>query len=301
MRRAARRAVRARCRSLRRWRLALARRSGRGLRSSTHAARARSRLDPHNAIGLSLLIGLAIFATTTALLHLRERTRWSRRERALNAEIASLRGADDRAEMLIGSERQLVVSWSGRDGEPDFEGDPTVVGEAANARRALAFGSWLAAVDATALERALEKLRERGEGFHLTLRTLRQRFIEAEGRTVIGRALLRLRDVTGDRLELMRLMRELAKGEDELQEPARAPRRHPAAGLAARPRRRPRLGERGLSSRRRGDGRAGRAGPRPRAARPRRSRRIGPPAGRRRRLRGPGRRRRRRRPRACST
>ena len=174
------------------------------------------RLDPHNAIGLSLLLGLTIFATTTALLHLHERTRWSRRERALNGEIASLRGADDRAEMLIGSERQLVVSWSGRDGEPAFEGDPTVVGEAANARRALAFGSWLAAVDATALERALEKLRERGEGFHLTLRTLRQRFVEAEGRTVTGRALLRLRDVTGDRLEVMRLMRELAKGEDEL-------------------------------------------------------------------------------------
>src|SRR5829696_5078671 len=173
------------------------------------------RLDPHNAIGLSLLLGLTIFATTTALLHLHERTRWSRRERALNGEIASLRGADDRAEMLIGSERQLVVSWSGRDGEPAFEGDPTVVGEAANARRALAFGSWLAAVDATALERALEKLRERGEGFHLTLRTLRQRFVEAEGRTVTGRALLRLRDVTGDRLEVMRLMRELAKGEDE--------------------------------------------------------------------------------------
>src|SRR5215207_386202 len=174
------------------------------------------RLDPHNAIGLSLLLGLTIFATTTALLHLHERTRWSRRERALNGEIASLRGADDRAEMLIGSERQLVVSWSGRDGEPAFEGDPTVVGEAANARRALAFGSWLAAADAAALERALEKLRERGEGFHLTLRTLRQRFVEAEGRTVTGRALLRLRDVTGDRLEVMRLMRELAKGEDEL-------------------------------------------------------------------------------------
>src|SRR5215211_7148229 len=174
------------------------------------------RLDPHNAIGLSLLLGLTIFATTTALLHLHERTRWSRRERALNGEIASLRGAHDRAEMLIGAERQLVVSWSGRDAEPAFEGDPTVVGEAANARRALAFGSWLAAVDATALERALEKLRERGEGFHLTLRTLRQRFVEAEGRTVTGRALLRLRDVTGDRLEVMRLMRELAKGEDEL-------------------------------------------------------------------------------------
>ncbi|HEX8168046.1 MAG TPA: PAS-domain containing protein [Beijerinckiaceae bacterium] len=173
-------------------------------------------LGPHDAIGLSLLLGLTIFATTTALLHLHERTRWARRERALNNEIASLRGAHDRAELLIGSERQLVVSWSGRDAEPTFEGDPTVVGEAANARRALAFGSWLSSSDAGALEKAIERLRERGEGFHLTLRTLRQRFVEAEGRTVSGRALLRLRDVTGDRLEVMRLMRELARSEDEL-------------------------------------------------------------------------------------
>ena len=36
-----------------------------------------------------------------------------------------LRGADDLATLLMGSERQLLVSWQGRDGEPRFEGDPT--------------------------------------------------------------------------------------------------------------------------------------------------------------------------------
>ena len=29
----------------------------------------------------------------------------------------------------MGSERQLLVSWNGRDGEPRFQGDPTIVGE----------------------------------------------------------------------------------------------------------------------------------------------------------------------------
>ncbi len=33
----------------------------------------------------------------------------------------------------MGSERQLLVSWSGRDGEPRFQGDPTIVGENAPA------------------------------------------------------------------------------------------------------------------------------------------------------------------------
>jgi signal transduction histidine kinase len=177
---------------------------------------AEARFDPQTAIGFALLMGLIIFATTTAILHLRERSRWAGRERALTAEIGALRGAHDRAEMLLGSERQLVVSWSGRDSDPTFEGDPTVVGEMANARRALAFGSWLPAPEATALESAVEKLRERGEGFHVTVRTTRQRYVEAEGRTVSGRALLRLRDITGDRLELLRLTRELGKSDDEL-------------------------------------------------------------------------------------
>jgi signal transduction histidine kinase len=201
---------------------------------------AQARFEPQTAIGFALLMGLIIFATTTAILHLRERSRWSGRERALSAELGALRGAHDRAEMLTGSERQLVVGWGGRDSEPAFEGDPTVVGEMANARRALAFGAWLPAPEAAALEGAVEKLRERGEGFHLTVQTSRQRYVEAEGRIVSGRALLRLRDITGDRLELLRLTRELGKSEGELRSlrglldalPQPVWLREPAGGLA---------------------------------------------------------------------
>ena len=55
------------------------------------------------------------------------------------------------------------------------------------------------------LDGAVETLRERGEAFRLTLtRPGSGRFVEAEGRTVGGRAILRLRDVTGDRAELLR-------------------------------------------------------------------------------------------------
>src|SRR4051794_7771368 len=148
---------------------------------------ASAHLDPHNAMGVSVLMGLVIFATTTALLHLRERGRWTRRERALSAEIEELRGAQDRAEMLVGAERQLIVTWRGRDAEPQFEGDASFLGEPGQPRRALAFGSWLVAADAAALEGALEKLRGRGEPFRSTLRTLQKGFVEADGRTVGGR------------------------------------------------------------------------------------------------------------------
>lgn len=165
--------------------------------------------DLHNAY-FGLFLGLVAFSATTAVMLVREQRRSSRRERGLRAEIARLRGTDDLATLLMGSERQLLVSWHGRDGEPRFEGDPTIVGEGSPAQRALAFGAWLLPADAAAVDASLERLKQRGEAFRLTARTTTDRFIDVEGRTIGGRALLRLRDVTGDRAELLLGRSELA-------------------------------------------------------------------------------------------
>ena len=104
------------------------------------------------------------------------------------------------------------------------------------------------------MESALEQLRERGEAFRLTARCLGNRFIDVEGRTIGGRAILRLRDVTGDRAELLQAQAKLATARSDLRSmtmllddvayPALDPRRgRPAA-----------LGEPGLSALRRGHG-----------------------------------------------
>ena len=103
------------------------------------------------------------------------------RARGSATRLAALHGADDLAALLMGSERQLLVSWNGRDGEPRFEGDPSIVGENATAKRALAFGTWLAPADAAAVESALEHLRQRGEAFRLTARTPRARLHRRRG------------------------------------------------------------------------------------------------------------------------
>ena len=167
-------------------------------------------LDPKTAMGFAIVMGLVIFSTTLAIRYVRERGRWTTRERAFAAELDGLRGAVDRAAMLLGSERQVVIVWNGRDGEPALEGDPTLAGEGAGLRRVLAFGAWLAPADAVRLEAAVERLRVRGESFHQTLRTGAGGYLEAEGRTVSGRALLRLRDVTGERAVLLRVEAEAA-------------------------------------------------------------------------------------------
>ncbi|WP_246733376.1 PAS domain-containing sensor histidine kinase [Methylobacterium sp. BTF04] len=161
----------------------------------------------HNAAGLAILIGLTVFSTILSLLHMRERGRWTRRERDLMTELGMLRGAHDRADMLLNSERQVIVTWLGR-GDPTIEGD---VGLADGRRHGdgesglLAFSAWLHVGDAQTLDTAVETLRARGTGFRLSLRTQSGRFIDAHGQALSGRALLRLRETTEEHRELLDL------------------------------------------------------------------------------------------------
>ncbi|NNM71208.1 PAS domain-containing sensor histidine kinase [Enterovirga sp. DB1703] len=167
--------------------------------------------DPRSAFGFAILTGLVIFSTTLAILHIRERRIWTERERDLTAELDHLRDAAERAELLMGSDRQAVVLWSGRDGGVAVEGDFASFVQPASPGRLLAFGSWLLPPDAGQIEAAVERLRDRGEGFRLVARSAEGRFIEAEGRAVGGRALLRLREVTGYRADLLRTEEEQAE------------------------------------------------------------------------------------------
>ena len=76
----------------------------------------------------------------------------------------------------------------------------------------LAFGTWLEAAAAQRMEQAVDTLRSDGRGFVMTLTTRAGRPIEAEGRAIGGRAVLRLRDVSGIEQELL----DLAARHDQL-------------------------------------------------------------------------------------
>ncbi len=161
--------------------------------------------DHGEVAGVSLFVGLTIFSAVTALLHLAGRRRWLATERLLGADVADLRARLDRAQMFLSSEQQIVVAWGSSSNEPDIEGDLSLLSDVMVPRRILGFGTWLPASSAQALEHAVERLRGRGEGFRMALVTTAGRHVEAEGRAIGGRAILRLRDVSGDRLELSRL------------------------------------------------------------------------------------------------
>ena len=161
-------------------------------------------IDRHEVAALVLLVGLLLFAVVTAILLLRTRTRLMRLEASSHDEIAALRTDLDRANALLLSEPQVMVDWQAASDEPTIEGDPALVGASA-AHRVLAFGSWLDAPRAAAMERAVEALRTRGEAFSMAFTTLGGRPIEAQGRAIAGRAVLRLKDASGVKRELLNL------------------------------------------------------------------------------------------------
>jgi len=161
--------------------------------------------ESHDIIGLSLVVGLVLFSTITALLHLAGRQNWTKRENNLSHELTSVRAKLDRAEVFLAAEPQIIIAWGIEDGEPEIMGDLSLVTDAPVARRVLGFGSWLPPETAQKLESLVDKLRSRGEAFHLAVETLGARHLEVEGRAVSGRAVMRIHDVSGDRREVIRL------------------------------------------------------------------------------------------------
>jgi len=157
-----------------------------------------------------ILAGLTVFATTTSLVYVRERTRWQRREAELASELEAARGQQDRLSTLLAADPQVIVSWNGRKAEPVFEGDSGFLG-APGATLALAYGAWAPPADAKRLELATEGLKERGEAFGFTLRSKAGPFIDVEGRPVSGRAVIRFREVTGERAQVLALRGELER------------------------------------------------------------------------------------------
>ncbi|HTZ03923.1 MAG TPA: PAS-domain containing protein [Xanthobacteraceae bacterium] len=172
-------------------------------------------IDQHKIEFLALAFGVVVFAAVTAILLLRTRRRAARLEAWSRDEIARLRDELDRANAVILSEPQVVVDWPAGSDEPAIDGDLSPLGIPAS-HRLLAFGSWLDAAKASAMERAVDALRARGEPFAMTLATLAGHPIEAQGRAIAGRAILRLKDASGIKRELVELVARYDRQSAEL-------------------------------------------------------------------------------------
>jgi signal transduction histidine kinase len=157
------------------------------------------------AAELTLIAGLTVFSGLAAILYLFQRRRCLEREAAHHLELMALRAKLDRAELLLGAETQIILAWAGPGEDPEIEGDLELAGDRPNARRVLAFGSWLPPGMAQTVETSVARLRARGESFRFTVASLDGRHLEVEGRPFAGIAVLRIRDISGDRREAVRL------------------------------------------------------------------------------------------------
>jgi signal transduction histidine kinase len=161
-----------------------------------------SQLGRHEMAALALTLGILCFAVVTAIMLVRTRRRLAETEAAARDEAIMLRARADRANALLQSEPQVVVAWSTTDEEPEIIGDPGLVTDMAASDHVLVFDSWLDPEPARAIENAVDALRTHGIGFAMTLTTQADRLIEADGQAIGGRAVLRLRNVSGIRHEL---------------------------------------------------------------------------------------------------
>jgi signal transduction histidine kinase len=162
-------------------------------------------LERQEIAALALTLGIVCFAVVTAILLVRTRRRLNEVEASARDESIAAKAAIDRAYGLLLSEPQVLVAWAAAADEPEIIGDTTLVAGGESPHRVLAFGSWLAPDAASAMERSIDALRARGVSFATTVTTLAGRIIEAEGQVIGGRAILRLREVSGIKYELAEL------------------------------------------------------------------------------------------------
>ncbi len=154
---------------------------------------------------LTLILVLLGFALLTSVVLFRTRRIASRAEAGSRDETIALQAEVDRLKALLLSEPQILVTWAAAADQPEILGDTGMVVPGGVPERMLAFGTWLEPTAAHRMEQAVDVLRSEGRGFLMTLTTRAGHPIEAEGRAIGGRAVLRLRDVSGIEQELLDL------------------------------------------------------------------------------------------------
>ncbi len=157
--------------------------------------------DPGQTVMMVLLVGAIGFAVISAIALMRRNERVLGENAELRRRVADLTTRADRAEALVANEDQRLVAWNAP-GEPPLVagGLPRETGAPSDRAGFLAFGTWLLPESAGRLDRAVARLRDRGEAFKLVIATHSNRLIDVTGRAVGAVAVLRFRDLTGDRL-----------------------------------------------------------------------------------------------------
>jgi signal transduction histidine kinase len=154
---------------------------------------------------LTLTIGLLCFAVLATIILMRTRARAAEAEAAARDEMTALRAETERLKTLLMSEPQVLVTWATAGDRPEIIGDTQTILPGELPDRVLAFETWLEPSIAREIDHAISMLRAQGRAFMMTLHSASGQPIEAVGRAVAGRAMLRLREVSGTKADLAEL------------------------------------------------------------------------------------------------
>jgi PAS domain-containing protein len=150
---------------------------------------------------LATLAGAITFAVLSSIALMRARNRAETENAELRSQIAGFKASAERAEALVEGAEQRLVAWGPPGEAPLVAGQLTAsVGVPGDRAAFLAFGTWLQPESAARLDRAIERLRESGDAFAITIATVAGSLVEASGRTVGSSAVASFRDLSGDRL-----------------------------------------------------------------------------------------------------
>ncbi|WP_208995638.1 PAS domain-containing sensor histidine kinase [Pseudovibrio sp. Alg231-02] len=174
-----------------------------------------SSVDAFKVVWVAATAGIALYAVAASVVLVRIRRNDSLSILQLRQDRADAMARIDRLESLLETEDSLLLVWDGEAKHPGVAGHlPENLELAGGLSQLVEFETWLDVKSAEALRAFLEHLRGHGEVFRLTLTTTDGVYLEASGHTAGGLAVLRLRDLTGDR----QLSARLAEQNKELRE-----------------------------------------------------------------------------------
>ncbi len=176
----------------------------RGIESPSHS------LTDMASLGAFLL---AMLLAVVTVFHLIARRKWFRRLSELEVDLARTAAKLDRAALILRSEPDITICWDRPDDEPTIEGDLSLVSGEPGVRRVLDYSCWLDPAAAAQVEEAAERLLSHGDPFLIAAVTLRGRHLEISGRPVSGNAVMRIRDVSGERLQLAKMRERIVHAE----------------------------------------------------------------------------------------
>ncbi|MFN0219087.1 MAG: ATP-binding protein [Hyphomicrobium sp.] len=160
-------------------------------------------------VALFAVVGAAGFAAGVIVWRM---TRAAKLEaRSAKADSIQLRRNLAAADAIIRTEPQVLILWEpGQAVRIVAHTLPNAPGLPASEPELMRFGQWLEPSAADALKDALDQLFANGRSFNLIVKTLAGGRLEAEGRAAGGRAVLRLKDILGYKLELTEIQEKHA-------------------------------------------------------------------------------------------